>query len=705
MKKIIFIFALSIFLASTYAQNFTWIKGSNTISASNSYGTQSVSAPSNTPGQRHGCAKWVDSNGNLWLFGGEAPNGSWWNDLWKYNPTTNEWTWIRGLTTPNGVGTYGTLGVATSSNEPKAREFPAYWTDNAGNFWMFGGRGYDFNTSTSQKLADLWRYNPTTNQWTWMKGPGTFIQPGNYGTQGIAASTNAPGGRSESGFSTDAAGNLWLFGGVGHVSSSIQGRLNDVWKFDIGSNNWTWVSGNNAYGPSGVYGTMSVPSVANHPGGREFPICWLDPSGSIYLFGGEGRDTSVVNPQTGYLNDLWKYNPTANTWAWVGGSKAVNGAAVYGTQGISNSANIPGGRRAPAHWTDASNKTWIFGGWGILATTPAGYLNDLFRYDPTLNQWTWMKGSTLLNQNGTYGTLGVPAIPNIPGAREYSNYWTDLNGKFWLFGGEGYDVSGTSVGHMNDLWRYSVPCNPDSITVAPGKFICSGTSTTLTAVSGGPGTVWYPTATSTSSISGGSTLAVSSLTTGSSPTTYSYYAEANSCTLTPRASITITVNPLPTLTVTTTHTLLCFAFHATLTVTGALNYTWTNTNPVYTTPVVTVSPANTTTYNVIGMDANGCTNTAKIVQKVQVCGGIVENKKDAIHKIYPNPSNGIFTITVDNLLKNAQFLVSNALGQKVFEQILYTEETILKPNLIRGVYFYQLTLNGSETVSGKLVIE
>ena len=58
-----------------------------------------------------------------------------------------------------------------------------------------------------------------------------------------------------------------------------------------------------------------------------------------------------------------------------------------------------------------------------------------------------------MNAIGTYGTLGVPASPNIPGSRYYPVAWSDGTGGFWMFGGEGYDSKGV-YGTLNDLWRY-----------------------------------------------------------------------------------------------------------------------------------------------------------------------------------------------------------------------------------------------------------
>src|SRR5205823_8268010 len=67
--------------------NWTWMKGSN-LPQLGTYGTQGVAAPSNTPGSRNGSVSWIDSSGNLWLFGGSgygATSECLLNDLWKYD--------------------------------------------------------------------------------------------------------------------------------------------------------------------------------------------------------------------------------------------------------------------------------------------------------------------------------------------------------------------------------------------------------------------------------------------------------------------------------------------------------------------------------------------------------------------------------------------------------------------------------------------
>jgi len=71
--------------------------------------------------------------------------------------------------------------------------------------------------------------------WTWVSGDSTVDQPGFYGTKGVAAATNTPGGRRDSISWIDGKDNLWLFGGNGYYSKGDEGFLNDLWKFELGS--------------------------------------------------------------------------------------------------------------------------------------------------------------------------------------------------------------------------------------------------------------------------------------------------------------------------------------------------------------------------------------------------------------------------------------------------------------------------------------
>ena len=143
--------------------------------------------------------------------------------------------------------------------------------------------------------------------------------------------------------------------------------------------------------------------------------------------------------------------PSHDTWTWVSGATIGNHAGVYGVQGIAAAANTPGGRAYGASWTDASGNFWLYGGTAAPSDTSDTLFNDLWEYSG--GQWTWINGSNLPNQAGRYGTKGLPAATNIPGARAQTMSWTDSSGNFWLFGGLGLDANGVS-NRLNDLWEF-----------------------------------------------------------------------------------------------------------------------------------------------------------------------------------------------------------------------------------------------------------
>jgi hypothetical protein len=303
--------------------------------------------------------------------------------------TVNEWTWEGNY----GEGESGALS----------------WTDPSGNFWLFGGQ-YSDNSGYYVDLNGLGEYS--NGQWV-----------------ALNPSTLTPGPRTEAAGWTDASGNLWMFGGfnsVDHGNNGPQDYLGDFWEYSAGQ--WTQPS-----------------ESANYPGARYNGVTWTDASGNFWLFGGLGFSTSNESGGAAALNDLWEYS--AGEWTQISAYNSVNQPGIYGTLGTASSNNVPGSRSAAVSWTDSSGKFWLFGGYGYDSAGAMGALNDLWRY--SAGQWTWMSGSNLSNQTGTYGTQGTPAPGNIPGARSGAVSWIDTSGNLWLFAGASDD------GGFNDLWKYS----------------------------------------------------------------------------------------------------------------------------------------------------------------------------------------------------------------------------------------------------------
>ncbi len=322
------------------------------------YGTMGVPSANNTPGgflNDYPGANWVDKNGDLWM---------WSNALWKYSVASNQWTWMQG--TPITMGApafYGTLNVPSPNNTPGYRsETNASWVDNAGNLWTFG------SGTVGNVQEDIWMFDISLNQWVWKGGKNTRNLPPNYGTKGVSAATNSPGGRSPYGSWYDGNGNCYFFGGFG-----TNGYLSDLWKYNMQSNEFTWVSGTNSTADeTGVFGTKCIPDVNNHPPSVfENRSTIIDRCGNFWMFGG--------GVTMGDVNTLWKYKPGTNEWTWVSGSKVENQPGVFGTKTVSAPTNMPPSLQGSVALFNKG--IFIFGGINNTSTAQNNY-NTVWRYAP-----------------------------------------------------------------------------------------------------------------------------------------------------------------------------------------------------------------------------------------------------------------------------------------------------------------------------------
>ena len=165
-------------------------------------------------------------------------------------------------------------------------------------------------------------------------------------------------------------------------------------------------------------------------------------------------------------------------------------------------------------------------------------------------------------------------------------------------------------------------------TISGTTTICSGASTTLTAsASGATGFSWNQ------GLGTGANKSVSP----TANTTYTVTATYSSgCTAS--ASATVVVNALPVINITGNNN-ICASQSTVLTASGASTYAWSWPTPdpppagTASGATITVTPPNTTTYNVVGTDANGCTGnssrtvtvnanpTAAISGNLSICSG------------------------------------------------------------------------------------
>jgi len=408
------------------SEQWVWISGSNEGSGGNFgiYGSKGVPAADNSPGACMRASSWIGKDGKLWLFGGFSGydlGGGFNNNLWQFDPVSNMWTWYAGAGSPSSFAIadiHGNDGVFDSSFTPGNSELTATWTDADGILWAYSG--------------DYWKFDPTLKQWAWIKGSNS--SDAEYGTKGISARENTPGKPYGCASWLSNDGQLWLFGGSQNV--------NALWKLDPAALFWTWIGGSQFAPTRGVYGTRGLVTRQSNPPARSFPATWTAADGSLWLFGGELSG----GLRSSRLNDLWKFDTNSKTWGWMGGSNLPDQPGNYGTVGVAGIDNSPGAREGASTWRGSDGSLWMFGGYS------SGYLNDMWKYDLSSNQWVWVAGSSSLNQPGIYGILGKPDPRNNPGNRRGAFTWTDSNGVLWMFGGFGY--AGSNLEYMNDLWAF-----------------------------------------------------------------------------------------------------------------------------------------------------------------------------------------------------------------------------------------------------------
>jgi hypothetical protein len=406
----------------------------------------------------------------------------------------------------------------------------------------------------------------------------------------------------------------------------------------------------------------------------------INPTGaSTYTISG---GSSVVTPTTNA-----SYNVTGTSaQGCVSSNTAVSSVTVNAKPTISvNSGSICSGNSFTINPTGASTYT-ISGGSSIVSPTTNVSYNI-----------TGTSAQGCVSSNTAVSSVTVNAIPvvsvNSGSICSGSSFTINPTGAstYTISGGSAivspitnasYNVTGTSAQGCvsSNTAVSSVTVNAIPVVSVNSGSICSGSSFTIN-----------PTGASTYSISGGSAIV--------SPTTNASYnvtgISAQGCVSSNTAVSSVTVNALPNITAITNNTLLCTGETTSLTATGASSYLW---NTSATTSVIAISPSVTINYTVTGTDANGCSNSSTITQSVSLCTGISASQSiDASLNVYPNPSNGLFTIT--GIEQNAIISIYNTLGELV-KSIPSSDynTTIDLSDYSNGIYFIKIKSNKGESI-------
>ncbi|MDD2635569.1 MAG: gliding motility-associated C-terminal domain-containing protein [Bacteroidales bacterium] len=329
------------------------------------------------------------------------------------------------------------------------------------------------------------------------------------------------------------------------------------------------------------------------------------PVTSIDCAGGENQGIITVTSPTGgdYEYNIGSGYQTSPTFGPLtnGNYTITVQDIITGCTNVSSSINLDCGCPNPTSLTLGS----VTGGDGTCGTAPISLSGNTFGGSAT---------EVTLSHNGN-GTLDQTSINTSPFSFTYTPHSTDM----------GNDVTITITTNNPE----GLPCNPSIITYTITVYnlptaiagnstpVCNGGSLTLTETGENAANWTWNGPDSFSSTDQNPVLnSVSSVMNGTYNVTVQ---DINGCTASDNT--TITVNDLPTVII-GSNSPICEGFDINLTETGgdATIYTWTgpgsftsnNQNPI----IVNATPTNGGTYNLIVIDANGCTASDNIVVEV-----------------------------------------------------------------------------------------
>ncbi len=150
------------------------------------------------------------------------------------------------------------------------------------------------------------------------------------------------------------------------------------------------------------------------------------------------------------------------------------------------------------------------------------------------------------------------------------------------------------------------------------------------------------------------------------------------------------------------------------TITPGVSFYWLPTtglsNP--NIPQPKASPTTTTTYTltVINDSIHNCNCTDSVTKDfvtISVCTGINEITNKLASKIYPDPNNGIFTLSISKFYNNSEIVIYDLLGGVVYtSKINSATSKIDLGGESKGMYFYKIiTKEGDSIGSGEFIIE
>ena len=292
------------------------------------------------------------------MFGGAITATGFTNSTWSYDYANNTWANITPRVGPS----------------PRAGAGMAY-DSAADRVILFGGV-----ISNTGSVGDTWVFDYSNDTWT-NRTPGT-----------------APAARGLPDMVYDSSGDQTiLFGGVGRL-----GPLGDTWSYDYPSNTWTIIN-------------------ANSPGAVVFASMAYDPTADrVFLFGGAVFGTTIV-----WKNDTWALSTADKTWrnTHASTSPSARGGAPMAYDSVSDVALLFGGANTFANTPSGYfNDTWAYNAtanaWSNVTPvhSPSPRVLSALAYDPIADRAVLFGGApgSGIPHDDAWAFQYVPPVPSLP---------------------------------------------------------------------------------------------------------------------------------------------------------------------------------------------------------------------------------------------------------------------------------------------------
>jgi hypothetical protein len=222
---------------------------------------------------------WSFMMDNCTYFGGSC-----YNDLWRFNLTSQYYSWISGSTS-NEIPVYGKKNDASQMYSPGSRDHVSNWvSDHSGNLFFFGGEDCRGNA-----YADLWKFSARTLEWSWIAGNQKKNAYGVFGSLGVFSSDNHPSSTGHQCGAIELSKRVIMYyGGSGFVSP---GALGTLWAFDLEKHQFSWLFGDSINPKSGYQSYSDFPytfSLENNPGPLMGSQCFFSHGFFVLMSGYDG---------------------------------------------------------------------------------------------------------------------------------------------------------------------------------------------------------------------------------------------------------------------------------------------------------------------------------------------------------------------------------------------------------------------------------